>query len=470
MNYEYRTKVFLGLVGEKPKDGMPTDKQLETLIKFYNFRCGKSNKTIYEDIRELRLLALHTRKAFEKMNAIDLQRYVSSREIAQSYRNTVKKILLTFFKYVHNSPDEKPDCVKWIKFENCQTDITSDDVLTIDEVNAMIGKAKSQRDRTLIALFYDSGCRSGELIENSKLGDVKDDNRGFYIRVTGKTNPEGKSRKVRLKDSIPYLIEYLANHPTRNPDDPLFMTNYNGGLKRMSKEQASTIIKKAANDAGIKKNVHPHLLRHTRTSHVAPRFSDQTLKAHLGWKKSSRMPERYVHTSESIVDDSVCKGLDIEIPKEEVTPLELQTIKCNICDFVNPASNYLCYKCKRMLRADITTPFEEEENARKEYENELRMLEFEKKLELQTCHIEISQKKEVIADLKRKISSFKRFCERNPPDVHIYLVEIENANQGIRGLEGEIRKIQEFDIKPIEEKYNEKIESSRAKYKSVLQF
>lgn len=353
MDYEYRTKVFLGLVDEKPKDGkMPTEKQLETLINYYNFRYGKSDKTIYEDIRELRLLALHTRKPFEKMNAIDLQKYIASRKVTKSYTNTIKKILLTFFKYVHNTIDEKPDCVKWIKFDNCQTDITPEDILSIEEINSMIKNARNQRDRTLIAVFYDSGCRIGELIENSKLGDVYDDERGFFIRVIGKTNSEGKSRKIRLKDSIPYLIQYLPNHPTRNPDDPLFMTNYNGGWKRMSNEQASTIIKNAAKDAKIKKHVFPHLLRHTRTSHISLKLSDQSLKSRQGWSKSSKMPERYVHASESMIDDSVCRALGIDIPEEKQTSLGLETAKCAICGVINPVSNYMCYNCKRILKND----------------------------------------------------------------------------------------------------------------------
>jgi|GEM_PF-4572938 len=353
MDNEYRTKVFLGLVDEKPEDKkMPTDKQLETLLNYYNFRYGKASKTIYEDVRELRLLALHTRKPFEKMTAIDIQKYIASRKISVSYMNNVKKTLMKFFKYVYNTGDEKPDCVKSIKFDNCQTDITSDDILTIEEINAMISKSRNQRDRTLIAMFYDSGCRLGELVQHSKFGDIIDDERGFYIRVIGKSNKEGKSRKIRLKDSIPYLTEYLANHPTRVPDDPLFMTYYGGKWKRISNEQARTIVKDAARDAGIKKNVFPHLLRHTRVSHTSPILSDQMMKSHFGWTKSSRMLERYVHTSESITDNNICRAFGIKVPEEKLESLELKTIKCSVCSVVNPYSNHICYNCKRFLHSE----------------------------------------------------------------------------------------------------------------------
>ena len=320
--------------------------QKETLGRYYrNCRRNKkqSLRTIYNAVNVLHRLSLSIQKPYKEMTADELEDYLLSREISDSALNTEKMIVQTFFKYVYGT-DYKPEPVKWIKCRTESRKYTPDDVLTIEEINSMISKCKSTRDKTLVAMFYDTGGRIGELIENSNYGDLKQDNRGMYIRVRGKTG----ERPIRLKDSVVYLNDYLNVHPSKNPSDPLFVSY---DVKRLSTRQAYRIIKNAARDAKIEKNVFPHLFRHTKITHMATLVSDQILKKQFGWKPSSRMTENYVHVSEEMQDRAICEAYGIKIPEEEDVKNELKTIKCNNCQTLNPYSYAKCSNCKLFLHS-----------------------------------------------------------------------------------------------------------------------
>ncbi|WP_292466875.1 tyrosine-type recombinase/integrase [Methanolobus sp.] len=362
MDYEYRAEVLLELRSEntppknKTDDRKMTSAQLEILRQYYFYRKNIkkfSVKTLYNDVIELRRLAVFNGKPFDEMTKRDIQSYVASRNNLKALTvNSILSVILTFFKYLYDT-DEKPDCVKWITFNRVQEEIKPDDVLTTQEIDSMIAHCKNDRDKTIIAMLYDTGCRIGELIEHSHFGDIKQDKRGYYIRVNGKTG----ERRIRLKDSIPYVINYINNHPTKNPESPLFMT-HNG---RISNKHVSTIIIQVAKKTGIEKRVHPHLLRHSKVTHISPLLSDQILKKQFGWTKSSRMVEKYVHISEEAHDLEICKAYGIDVPSEEIEKHELATINCSVCGIINPFSNHVCFNCRRELHVDEQQQYVEED-------------------------------------------------------------------------------------------------------------
>jgi len=72
----------------------------------------------------------------------------------------------------------------------------------------MIEACDNPRDRALVHVLYESGARSGELL-NMKIGDVEFDQYGAVIRVCGKTGP----RRLRLIESVPDLQLWLSMHP-----------------------------------------------------------------------------------------------------------------------------------------------------------------------------------------------------------------------------------------------------------------
>ncbi len=68
--------------------------------------------------------------------------------------------------------------------------------------------------------------------------------------------------------------------------------------------------KRIAEKAGIKKRIHPHLFRHSRSTHLAKHLTEAQMKQYLGWVQGSDMAAIYVHLSGRDVDDALlrCTG------------------------------------------------------------------------------------------------------------------------------------------------------------------
>ena len=143
------------------------------------------------------------------------------------------------------------------------------DVLSVEEIDAMIGAIPSDKDESLrnhaiIETLYGSGLRVSELIDIriSRL-DLKE--RMLIV--------EGKGSKERLVPVSPVAIQLIEewlvkrNRITVKPEgeDILFLNRRGGPLTR---QMIFHIIKELAALAGIKKTVSPHTLRHSFATHL----------------------------------------------------------------------------------------------------------------------------------------------------------------------------------------------------------
>jgi integrase len=126
-------------------------------------------------------------------------------------------------------------------------------VLSQEEALALIGTLSNMKHRMILTLAYVTGIRRAELL-NLKLKDI-DSSRGVIRIIQGKGN---KSREVPVsKILIGHLREYYKYY---RPKTYLFE-----GMpgKPYSASSVENITKKAAKKAGIKKEVSPHILRHS---------------------------------------------------------------------------------------------------------------------------------------------------------------------------------------------------------------
>ena len=80
----------------------------------------------------------------------------------------------------------------------------------------MIRTARNIRDKAIIALLFDAGIRSGELL-NMKIKDVDFNTESAHITVNGKTG----MRKVPILFSAPYIARYLDEIRTKLPPSAL---------------------------------------------------------------------------------------------------------------------------------------------------------------------------------------------------------------------------------------------------------
>src|SRR5262249_49659811 len=73
---------------------------------------------------------------------------------------------------------------------------------------------KYEYERAFIKLIHELGCRIGEILR-VRIKDIQQKDTHWLIRVEGKTG----ERTVPLRESIPYLAQWLNVHPDKNNPD-----------------------------------------------------------------------------------------------------------------------------------------------------------------------------------------------------------------------------------------------------------
>ncbi len=132
-------------------------------------------------------------------------------------------------------------------------------VLTKDEVKRLLNSAENKKSKLMLSLIYACGFRVSELV-NLKVEDIVPEEGIGYVK-------QGKGKKDRVFN-LPtnlnkLLIKQMENQKTENQE---FL--FSGPKGKLSQRNIQKIIKKVADKAGIKKEVHPHTLRHSFATHL----------------------------------------------------------------------------------------------------------------------------------------------------------------------------------------------------------
>ena len=312
-------------------------------------------KYIYTLIKVAEIL----NKDFMKASKEDIEQVVyeiESRDFSEwtkhDYRITIKK----FYKWLKGDGEEYPPEVKWIKSKrNGKNHKLPEELITLDEVKALVEAAENPRDKAMFLTLYESGARVGELL-NMKIKHVQFDKYGALIMLNGKTG----MRRIRLIASVPAISAWLNAHPfKKDPEAWLWCslaTNYYG--KRLSYALFDRILKRTVKKAGIKKKIHSHLFRHSRATELAKNLTEAQLCQVMGWVQGSKQAATYVHLSQRDTDKAILSMYGL-LEKEEKEKGRLVAIKCPRCGHDNYPGARFCYYCGMAL--DVKAAMEAEE-------------------------------------------------------------------------------------------------------------
>lgn len=153
-------------------------------------------------------------------------------------------------------------------------------ILTEDEVKKLFEAAEGTREKALISFLYESGCRSGELL-NIRISDLEFVENYVKAKLTGMSG----GRTILLVSCLPYIKVWIENeHPNPQPDSFLWV---NKGMRNQGKcmnhESLNRLVKKWAEKAGMTKSVTLHAFRRTRCAHLAPKLPTLILKKYMGY-------------------------------------------------------------------------------------------------------------------------------------------------------------------------------------------
>jgi len=172
--------------------------------------------------------------------------------------------------------------------------------LTIGEVERLLeapdlSTPHGLRDRALLEILYASGLRVSELANlhleqvNMDTNEIRVIGKGSKERIVLMGQPAAKALTAYLNHGRPKLSGNKEGHY-------LFLNRYG---ERLIERRVQRILEKYTNIAGIKKRVHPHMLRHTFATHLLDGGADLRVVQELLGHASLSSTQIYTHVSKS---------------------------------------------------------------------------------------------------------------------------------------------------------------------------
>lgn len=253
---------------------------IETFLNYLSVERGLSRNTIisyqedlnyymdYLESRNINSLSRTTRDDISNFMFLQKDKGLSANSVARRlaaiksfYRFLVKERILK------SDPSSLIDSPKlWKKIP---------DALSVNEITRLldqpnIRKLQGIRDRAVLEALYATGMRVSEA------ANLKKDNLNLqvgFLRCIGKGN---KERVIPLgKKAIQSLQRYLVMGRPKllkgRESEYLFLSRLG---RRISRQSLWKIIRRYARQAGIKKPIRPHILRHSFATHLLERGAD----------------------------------------------------------------------------------------------------------------------------------------------------------------------------------------------------
>lgn len=255
---------------------------LELFVEYLTVELGLSENTRAAYLRDLRLLqkylGLQSEDDLAAVTRRQLLTYMKQlKNDGKSPATIARKLasikafyrFLAAERYISSNPAEV--------IEAANKGIHLPKVLSVEEVDALLdepnlGTIEGFRDKTMLEVLYATGMRVSELL-NVPVSNVNLQMK--YIIAFGKGS---KERIIPLgRTAVKYLEKYLQEirpqlvKGNSRPPDNLFVSLWG---EPMTRQRFWEIIKAYGKNAGITKNITPHMLRHSFATHLLDNGTD----------------------------------------------------------------------------------------------------------------------------------------------------------------------------------------------------
>jgi integrase/ribosomal protein L40E len=321
--------------------------------------------------------------------------------------NTKFVIISRFFKWLHypdiHEPkrrnelsvlERKPDCIIGIK-QLKRKEISCykpSDLWSQEDDLVFLKWVTNKRDRCYHTMARDLSARPHEIL-SLKIKDIMFKTAGnkqyAEVLVNGKTG----TRHIPLIQSIPYIKDWLSNHPSRNnSNSPLFVAlgkNSMGkqvsarGLYGIYKYYKEEFFPKLLKDNTISnedkekitillgKPFNPYIRRHSALTEKSIKLKSNTLNQHAGWSMNSNMAQKYIHYFGNESSESLLEAYGIAT-KDKISIDRLNPKICPNCNEGNTQDAKFCSKCKMIMSFE---GYQEALESQKEKEDKLTVME-----------------------------------------------------------------------------------------------
>jgi integrase/recombinase XerD len=293
---------------------MGWDHAITDYVRFLRLEKSLAENSVSAYLRDVKVLRTFAEdnlgKEPENLDAEDLSHFLEYiQENSYNHRSQARIIsgVKGFYKYL--MVEEVIDIDPTSQIEGPKMTRKLPEVLSIAEIDSMLStfdlsKPEGQRNKAIIETLYSCGLRVSELV-SLRITDLHFDEN--FIKVMGKGS---KERLVPIgQKAIKEIKLYMPDrHSLPNIDkssENILFLNRRG--KKLTREMIFTIVKNAAKDAGIKKTISPHTLRHSFATHLVEGGADIRVVQEMLGHESILTTEIYTHLDRNYLKDTIIR-------------------------------------------------------------------------------------------------------------------------------------------------------------------
>lgn len=262
---------------ERERYGM--EREIQDFIAYMHNTKHTSANTEVSYQRDLKkmctFLAERGIKGVGEVRALELEGYISFMEREKFASSSISRSVASihaFFRYLckEGIVDQDPsESMKPPKVEK-----KTPEILTIEEVDQLLAQPdkespKGIRDTAMLELLYATGMRVSELL-HLQVSDVNLQ-MGYVV-----CHENGKERIIPIggpsRKALGKYMETTRDSFVKEQKETALFTNVSG--KAMSRQGFWKVLKAYADDAGIKRDITPHTLRHSFAVHMLQNGAD----------------------------------------------------------------------------------------------------------------------------------------------------------------------------------------------------
>lgn len=218
---------------------------------------GLTDDTLKNYKRILTSFFLWVKKQPHDITPIDIRMFIydyqQTKRVSDRTLDKYRQMICWFFSWAFSEeyiPHNPAKSIKAIKHE-----IKERQALDQIELEYLRKACQSKRDVAIIEFFYSTGCRVSELI-NVKMSDIDWNNKSVHLFGKGRKH---RTSFINAKCEVS-LKEYLAER--EDETEYLFVTQRKP-FHKMTKAAVEKNLRKLSERSNLKKNITPHILRHT---------------------------------------------------------------------------------------------------------------------------------------------------------------------------------------------------------------
>lgn len=269
------------------------NKDIEKYLEFLKFEKNLSDNTIKSYQNDLEEFSKFFSCDLLKLRKSDVQNFLYKLKKSSKTKAHYLTVINSFYKFYIQEEVISINPVVGIKMPKLSKTIPN--YLSYEEIDLLLDiplkNAYDYRNKAALELMYSSGLRISELL-SLKVKNI--DFEGCLVKVLGKGNKERlvPINEVALKYLRIYISDYRDKLLKKEKCEFVFINNLGKGMSRVG---FFKIIKQRALEIGIKKEVSPHILRHSFATHLVNNGADIRIVQELLGHKNLVTTEIYAH-------------------------------------------------------------------------------------------------------------------------------------------------------------------------------